>query len=214
MADQPEPYKKPQYSTKLASWAVVAGAFAAIAAVLLVSSDPPSPYSNLLAAAVASAVVIAVGLFLTGLVLLIAEAFRRRHARTEQSIKDYQEATTARLDELSDQQRLLIAMVCVHTSSARAIYRDQTVLRNRVQRWQGEVSILAEALSELREIFVEQGLPEQRERLRQRGAGPAPAPLYSITMRAATRSASNRLLRDSAGSNVIDFVNAFTNSRW
>lgn len=185
MADLPEPYKKPQFSPKLVGWAVVAGATAAIAAAVLVSAAPPPPYSNLLAATVASAVAIGVGLFLAALVLLVSQYFRKRYTKTEASIADYQEemalyqeATAARLDEIAEQQRLLIAMVCDLTDRANTICRDQKVLRNRVERWKGEVTVLAEAVDELRTIFVEEGLPGRSDRLEECGAGLDPAPLY------------------------------------
>jgi len=163
MTDLPEPHKKPQYSPKIVGWAVAAGAIAAIAAAILLAAAPPSPYSNLLAATVASAVAVGVGLFLAALVTRICEYFRRRHTRTEESIAEYQAEMIAYLNHISDQQRLLIAMVCDLTDQVKTTRRNQHVLHNRVERWKGEVTVLAQAVSDLQDAFIEEGLPEQRE---------------------------------------------------
>jgi hypothetical protein len=176
MADQPQPHQKPQFSPRIVGWAVTAGSAAAIAAVVLVSAAPPAPFSNLLAAAVASAVGIAAALFLAGLVLLIAKSFGERYDDTAQSVQDYQREMTATLLALADRQVLLVERVADLDERAKEMSENQKILHNKIARCIGEVSTLSEAVGQLdcrlnqilgqieslTTAFIEEGLPDQR----------------------------------------------------
>jgi hypothetical protein len=176
MAEQPQPHQKPQFSPRIVGWAVTAGAAAAIAAVILVSASPPAPFSHLLAATVASAVVIAVGLFLAGLVQHISKGFGERYDATAQSVQDYQREMTATLRDLADRQVLLFQMVADLDERAQEMSENQKTLHNKIARCIGEVSTLSEAVGQLdcklnqilgqieslTTAFIEEGLPDQR----------------------------------------------------
>jgi hypothetical protein len=176
MSDQPEPHHKPQFAPALVGWIVASGAAAMIAAAILAAGAPPSPYSNLLVALIVAAIVVGAVLFLTGVVLYVSEKFGDRYDHTEQSIETYQKEMLAVLGKLAERQNVILARIRELDSRAQRICGDQQVLHNKVNRCMGEVSMVNEGLSELREAFIEEGLPEHPERLRT-GAGPAPAPL-------------------------------------
>lgn len=163
MSDQPELHEKLQFSPRLAGWGVAAGAIAAIAAAILAAAAPPSPYSNLLAATAVCGVVVGVGIFLAGLVLLVSKSFGDRYGHTEQAITEYQGKTTARLNGLAQRQQLILDNICELNGRLQTICDAQQVLHNKVDRCMGEVSVLTDGLGELTEAFVEEGLPEQRE---------------------------------------------------
>lgn len=141
---------------------------AAIAAVLLLVTAPPSPYSALLAVATICSVVIGIAIFLAGLVSLVAKGFGKRYDHTANAIDEHEKKTLALLAGLAERQQAILgrqetilAKIRELDSRAQRICRDQQVLHNKVNRCMGEVSMVNEGLGELREAFVEEGLPER-----------------------------------------------------
>jgi hypothetical protein len=188
MSDQPETHHKPQFAPALVGWIVASGAAAMIAAALLAAGAPPSPYSNLLVALIVAAVVVGAVLFLTGVVFYVSERFGDRYDRTEESIKTYQREMTMLIGKLAERQNVILARIRELDSRAQRICGDQQVLHNKVNRCMGEVSMVNEGLSELREAFVEEGLPE-RDQLGTGRRGPGSRAGYHSIL---TRSGSNR----------------------
>lgn len=181
MSDQPEPHNKPQFAPALVGWIVAAGAGAMIAAVLLAAAAPPPPFSNLLVAVIVAVVVVGAVLFLTGIVFYVSERFGDRYDHTEQSIETYQKEMLAALGRLTERQQDILAKISDLDRRAQRICRDQQVLHSKVNRCMGEVSLVNEGLGELREAFVEEGLPGRHEHLdrERRGPGSRAAPTRS-----------------------------------
>lgn len=168
MTDQPE-HPVPTFSPRFIGWAVAAGAVAAIAAVGIAVGEPSPPYRSLLAATIVSGVVTSGIVVLTDLVLHVAAIFDRKYEAAEQAAADYQKAMTEILDGISANQTQIIDMI--------------TKLDNQINRCIGEIGIVSEGLSDLREAFVEEGLPENRDRLghERRGPGSRAAHCHTIS---------------------------------
>jgi hypothetical protein len=193
MIDQREPHTKPHFTPKLVGWVVASGAAAAIAAVLLIAAAPPSPYSNLLTAVVVAAVVIGAVIFLTGVVMFVCEDFGNRHDRIEQATDDFQQQMSSRINELIEYHKIILLEVRDLHRRAQEICGHQEELHTDVDQCMSEVSLLTQGLSELREAFVEEGLPGHPEQLRTGGAGQGPRRLNAVTQsRFAQRSAQRR----------------------
>lgn len=187
MSDQPE-HPTPTFSPRFIGWAVASAAVAAVAAVGIAVGEPPSPYRALLSAAIVCGVLVGCVLVLADLVLHVSGVFGRKYAAAEQAAIEYQEAMAEILSGISANQAQILAMISKLDERAQQICKTQKILHNKVNRCMGEVGILNDGLGELREAFVEEGLPE-RDQLGTGRRGPGSrAGHHSIL----TRSGSNR----------------------
>lgn len=128
----------------------VAATIAASALLLLwlILRPPPVPYRTAIAVAATIAVVVGAVIIIAGLVRLVESRFERRYDAAEAAAathREHVEVYLASIDEL-----------------AQLICRQQKQLRTRVERCVSEVGVVSDGLDELRQAFVEEGLPIQR----------------------------------------------------
>lgn len=128
----------------------VVGTAAAVALLLLwlTLRPPPIPYQTPVAVMANIGALIGVTLVLAGLVRLVEMRFEKRYDASEKRETEHRERVESRLKSLDDR--------------AKHICRQQRQIHARLDGYRGEINVLSDGLDELRQAFVEEGLPRQR----------------------------------------------------
>lgn len=167
-------------TTRLAIWATVLAAATAFTVFWLALRPPPMPYRTAAATTCLLCGFAAGVTAIAWLVIKVSNAFAARYERMEQRIDKYEREVTDRLAYVARTQHQILGALAMLGNGLNAL--DEKVVKQdqqrcgQITRWIEEVNVLTEKLGnvaenlghvhedvdELREAFLDEGLPPRR----------------------------------------------------
>jgi len=164
----PEPGTNPPSPTKAASSVATAAGGAALLFMWLILSPPPSDYRTAVGVIAVTAVLVGGVLVLVWLVRFVEYRFVRRYTKAEEAQREHRQFVEQCLNAIVERQLGLDAEIALISEAIDSI--DDRTQKNckhiratetQVGRCMAEIGIVGESIDELREAFVEEGLPQE-----------------------------------------------------
>lgn len=166
----PEPGIKPPSPAKTVGQVATAASGVALLLLWLILEPPPAPYRAAIAIVAIGGLVTAGVIILVALVRHVEYRFTCRYDEAAAAQHEHRQFVERQLAALVARQEKLGEELSVISEAIRAI--DERTQENcnhinatetQVDRCMAELGIVGESIDELREAFVEEGLPTQRE---------------------------------------------------